>query len=922
MLNLKSIRNDNYIDDESDDDYLSQMSGSDSDIKVDNETEVSIPCGIDVSHKRSCFEPLDFGCPTSICSHCGTIVCYDEIPELCNTLPALELCYSLSQRFLEDQNHLKSNEGEYNKSHHLESLDHLQLTGTEVLSTSGSKRKGDARTDTFKKVKVSSSTPVEIVELETNATSISDKQEKKEHWLQKVLRQQGWPQKKDSAPMPFQPQQQLERQPEQQLERLQPCRRDDTNTPSIGNLPLQGPTVWSPEFFIGGNPEKVPLKADQSTFMDDVALGLVHGGQLPADVAYFTQYRDASQLYTHIAICLSGVIGATAELNNRVVRSGPCMLEMEKLHSSLSKLENDLTRTHLELQATSMSTHKQAEKIANQTHCLNSLDHLQLTGTEVLSTSGSKRKGDARTDTFKKVKVSSSTSAEIVELETDATSISDKQEKKEHWLQRVLRQQGWPQKKYSAPMPFQPQQQLERQPEQQLERLQPCRRDDTNTPSIGNLPLQGPTVWSPEFFIGGKLPIVIVVTTYNYFTPCFERTRLSCMRILWAVGGSFSEGPHGSFWPVSHSIRLFSSLRMRIWLSFSGDNKKLINETSSNSSLDTDFGGIESWNSSLDCCQWDLVTCNPRSPSRNVVAIDIYSFVTSLAPEVVVNSAVLAPLFPITTLMKLDISSNSRQGELPPNGIVNFTKLLHLDLRENSFNGSIPTKLFRLQRLRYLDMNSNMFNGILSQEVRALWNLRVLNLAENFLYGEIPMEIGNLTQLRQLSLRHNRFSGGLSNSLLHLTELQVLDFRNNSLSMQIPTIIGTLSNISTLALSKNQLTGGITLSLQNFSKLATLQLDSNLLSAPKCMLSQLSLRSCRVAGPIPKWISTQKTLDFLDLSENELDGNFPEWLAEQNIGTIILSDNNLTLANCIKHGRYNFRHDTYVGQQQLFSSHP
>ncbi|KAL4193887.1 hypothetical protein AMTRI_Chr06g201570 [Amborella trichopoda] len=29
---------------------------------------------------------------------------YEEIPELCNTLPALELCYSISQRFMEDQN--------------------------------------------------------------------------------------------------------------------------------------------------------------------------------------------------------------------------------------------------------------------------------------------------------------------------------------------------------------------------------------------------------------------------------------------------------------------------------------------------------------------------------------------------------------------------------------------------------------------------------------------------------------------------------------------------------------------------------------------------------------------------------------------------------------------------------------------------
>lgn len=38
------------------------------------------------------------------------------------------------------------------------------------------------------------------------------------------------------------------------------------------------------------------------------------------------------------------------------------------------------------------------------------------------------------------------------------------------------------------------------------------------------------------------------------------------------------------------------------------------------------------------------------------------------------------------------------------------------------------------------------------------------------------------------------------------------------------------------------------------------------------MLSQLSLKSCSLAGEIPKWMSTQKDLDCLDLSENQLDG--------------------------------------------------
>ncbi|CAN6485481.1 unnamed protein product [Victoria cruziana] len=36
---------------------------------------------------------------------------YDEIPELCNTLPALELCYSMSQRFLDEQQKQPSSSG-------------------------------------------------------------------------------------------------------------------------------------------------------------------------------------------------------------------------------------------------------------------------------------------------------------------------------------------------------------------------------------------------------------------------------------------------------------------------------------------------------------------------------------------------------------------------------------------------------------------------------------------------------------------------------------------------------------------------------------------------------------------------------------------------------------------------------------------
>ncbi|XP_010912118.1 uncharacterized protein [Elaeis guineensis] len=42
------------------------------------------------------------------CLDLGFGFSYEEIPELCNTLPALELCYSMSQRFMDEQQQQRS----------------------------------------------------------------------------------------------------------------------------------------------------------------------------------------------------------------------------------------------------------------------------------------------------------------------------------------------------------------------------------------------------------------------------------------------------------------------------------------------------------------------------------------------------------------------------------------------------------------------------------------------------------------------------------------------------------------------------------------------------------------------------------------------------------------------------------------------
>ncbi|KAK3029976.1 hypothetical protein RJ639_038781 [Escallonia herrerae] len=147
------------------------------------------------------------------------------------------------------------------------------------------------------------------------------------------------------------------------------------------------------------------------------------------------------------------------------------------------------------------------------------------------------------------------------------------------------------------------------------------------------------------------------------------------------------------------------------------------------------------------------------------------------------------------------------ESEASKKGFANLTKLVYLDPRQNSFNGTILLELFHLSFLRYVDLSSNSLEGVLSPEVSYLQILRTLRLDENFIGGDIPREIENLTKLQNLSLCHNEFLSGFPSSILQLKELEELYLKKNLFSMLIPSEIGKLSNISTLAMGKNKLTG-------------------------------------------------------------------------------------------------------------------
>ena len=169
---------------------------------------------------------------------------------------------------------------------------------------------------------------------------------------------------------------------------------------------------------------------------------------------------------------------------------------------------------------------------------------------------------------------------------------------------------------------------------------------------------------------------------------------------------------------------------------------------------------LDSWNSSSDCCHWDGVSCSSHFGAKTMLALYLDGIIPSnLQESVWLPSTISTPLFHIRSLMHLDLSDNSIQGELPRDGFGNLTKLVHLDLCLNQFNGSIPSQILHLRYLRYLDLSDNLFHGSIPSELFHLRYLQYLDLGDNSFHDTLSGEVASLQKLQHLSLTGNKFFG-------------------------------------------------------------------------------------------------------------------------------------------------------------------
>ncbi|TYI85382.1 hypothetical protein E1A91_D05G437900v1 [Gossypium mustelinum] len=242
-------------------------------------------------------------------------------------------------------------------------------------------------------------------------------------------------------------------------------------------------------------------------------------------------------------------------------------------------------------------------------------------------------------------------------------------------------------------------------------------------------------------------------------------------------------------------------------------------------------------------------------------------------------------------LTHLRLSQNQLSGQIPLS-LGNLLQLTSLDFSQNQLSGQIPLSILNLTQLEFLEISNNSLEGSIPDEVTAFPNLIHLDLSDNLLNGTLPSWLYTAPSLEGMDLSQNQFSGHIKE--FQSKSLEYLYLGNNKLQGPLPSSKFQLLNLSWLDLSSNNLSGVIEFRMfSNLPNLYHLDLSYNSLSLTS---NSLFLSSCNLSE-FPQFLKGLKSLEWLDLSCNKIEGKIPQWMQEVGNGSLTylnVSHNSLT----------------------------
>lgn len=163
------------------------------------------------------------------------------------------------------------------------------------------------------------------------------------------------------------------------------------------------------------------------------------------------------------------------------------------------------------------------------------------------------------------------------------------------------------------------------------------------------------------------------------------------------------------------------------------------------------------------------------------------------------------------TLQILDVSVNRLEGSLPSSELSQNDQLVFFSIHTNAMTGNVPREFHRFSRLLHLDLAQNSFTGPLPDQLFSM-SLHNLFVSENPTLdaGPLPDSIlGNHTGFREISLRNTQRTGPLP-ALTNFRLLELLDLGSNDFTGDIPSQYAELPMLRYLLLNGNpNLSGSI-----------------------------------------------------------------------------------------------------------------
>ncbi|XP_056698594.1 receptor-like protein 56 [Spinacia oleracea] len=338
-------------------------------------------------------------------------------------------------------------------------------------------------------------------------------------------------------------------------------------------------------------------------------------------------------------------------------------------------------------------------------------------------------------------------------------------------------------------------------------------------------------------------------------------------------------------------------------------------------SFDNGIGNEQQWSfdsgGRKDCCKWSEVNCNITT--GRVTELNLGSKVQQRFQlcglfgnkNFISNDGIgLNDLF---GKLNLDLSNNNLYADLPSKFLENNYNLITLSLANNSFTGGLHLPQSTIFSLNIFDISNSNFSDTLPEIIGKVYpNINHLNFSGNNFEGHIPSSIVKMRGIRNMDLSNNNFSGKLPRRMFSDYKfLEILDLSNNNLEGDIIPENMNLPNLNWLKASNNRFGGIISTSLQISSQLQYLDISNNnvngqlpwwignfssLVTLSVSQIKQFerpnskgNLQNCNnLTGEIPSSLSNCSQLKILDLRDNQLSGGIPLWIDKLSSLTILL----------------------------------